>query len=155
MRITENFNGNWLFRHGFDAARAGVVQAGESVRLPHSAIELPYNYFDETDYQKPFTYQKVLDWRADFEGREVSLVFDAAMADSVVYLNGREIIAHKDGYTPFTARLTPRLEISCALARLIVSPFMAMISPVMGSVTGWASVWPFRRLQMSSFLLNL
>ena len=58
-------------------------------------------------------------------------------------------------FTSITARLTPRLEISCALARLIVSPFMAMISPVMGSVTGWASVWPFRRLQMSSFLLNL
>ena len=110
MRITENFNGNWLFRHGFDAAHAGVLQEGETVRLPHSAVELPYNYFDETDYQKPFTYQNVLDWRADFEGREVSLVFDAAMADSVVYLNGKEIIAHKDGYTPFEARLTPHLK---------------------------------------------
>jgi len=109
MRITENFNGNWLFREGFDLARVDTLQDGESVRLPHSAVELPYNYFDETDYQKPFTYQKVLHWREDFEGQEVSLVFDAAMADSVVYLNGREIAAHKDGYTPFEARLTPHL----------------------------------------------
>ena len=109
MRITENFNGNWLFREGFDPARVDTLQDGESVRLPHSAVELPYNYFDETDYQKPFTYQKVLHWREDFEGQEVSLVFDAAMADSVVYLNGREIAAHKDGYTPFEARLTPHL----------------------------------------------
>ena len=31
------------------------------------------------------------------------------MADSVVWLNGVEIIAHKDGYTPFEARLTPHL----------------------------------------------
>ncbi len=31
------------------------------------------------------------------------------MADSVVYLNGEEIIAHKDGYTPFEARLTGKL----------------------------------------------
>jgi beta-galactosidase len=109
MRITENFNGNWLFREGFDPTRVDTMQDGESVRLPHSAVELPYNYFDETDYQRPFTYQKVIDWREDFEGQEVSLVFDAAMADSVVYLNGREIAAHKDGYTPFEARLTPYL----------------------------------------------
>jgi len=109
MRITENFNSNWLFREGFEPTRVDTLQDGERVRLPHSAVELPYNYFDETDYQKPFTYQKVIDWREDFEGQEVSLVFDAAMADSVVYLNGREIAAHKDGYTPFEARLTPHL----------------------------------------------
>jgi beta-galactosidase len=36
-------------------------------------------------------------------------VFDGAMADAVVFLNGEEINAHKDGYTPFTARLTDRL----------------------------------------------
>lgn len=109
MRIIENFNGNWLFRHGFEPARVSALQEGETVRLPHSAIELPYNYFDETEYQKPFTYQKVLAWRPEFEGREVSLVFDAAMADSVVYLNGHQVVAHKDGYTPFEARLTPHL----------------------------------------------
>ncbi|KQU88522.1 beta-D-galactosidase [Ensifer sp. Root31] len=109
MRITENFNADWVFRNGFEPAHVQALQPGETVRLPHSAVELPYNYFDETDYQKPFTYQKRLDWRPEFEGREVSLVFDAAMADSVVYLNGKEIIAHKDGYTPFEARLTPHL----------------------------------------------
>lgn len=109
MRIIENFNGNWLFRHGFEPARVVALQEGETVCLPHSAVELPYNYFDETEYQKPFTYQKVLAWKPEFEGREVSLVFDAAMADSVVYLNGRQITAHKDGYTPFEARLTPHL----------------------------------------------
>ncbi len=109
MRIIENFNGNWLFRHGFEPARVSALQEGETVRLPHNAVELPYNYFDETEYQKPFTYQKILAWRPEFEGREVSLVLDAAMADSVVYLNGREIVAHKDGYTPFEARLTPHL----------------------------------------------
>ncbi|HLP67328.1 MAG TPA: glycoside hydrolase family 2 TIM barrel-domain containing protein [Rhizobium sp.] len=109
MRIIENFNDNWLFRHGFEPARVSALQEGEIVRLPHSAVELPYNYFDETEYQQPFTYQKVLAWRPEFEGREVSLVFDAAMADSIVYVNGHQIVAHKDGYTPFEARLTPHL----------------------------------------------
>ena len=109
MRISESFNGNWVFSEGFGPERINALQAGETVRLPHSAVELPYNYFDETSYQKAFTYQKIIAWRPEFEGREVSIVFDGAMADSVVYLNGVEIIAHKDGYTPFEARLTPHL----------------------------------------------
>lgn len=86
-----------------------MLQAGDPVSLPHNAVELPFNYFDETSYQRAFTYQKVIAWRPDFAGREISIVFDAAMADAVVYLNGEEIIAHKDGYTPFEARLTGRL----------------------------------------------
>jgi beta-galactosidase len=110
MRILETFNRNWTFLAGFEPAFASAGQAGESIQLPHTAVEVPYNYFDETCYQKAFTYQKVVAWEERFEGREVSLVFDGAMADSVVYLNGVEIIAHKDGYTPFEARLTPHLK---------------------------------------------
>lgn len=110
MRRYENFNANWTFQHGFDPAWVNTLQSGETVRLPHTAVELPYNYFDEKLYQRAFTYQKVIAWESGFEGREVSTVFDAAMADSVVTLNGHEIIAHKDGYTPFEARLTPHLK---------------------------------------------
>ncbi|TPP05937.1 glycoside hydrolase family 2 protein [Rhizobium glycinendophyticum] len=110
MRIIETFNKDWTFRAGFEPAFASAAQPGEKVQLPHTAVELPYNYFDEKSYQKAFTYQKVIAWDPHFEGREVSLVFDAAMTDSVVYLNGSEITAHKDGYTPFEARLTPHLK---------------------------------------------
>ncbi|OQP87543.1 beta-D-galactosidase [Rhizobium rhizosphaerae] len=110
MRQMESFNAGWTFRQGFDAAKAGAAQAGETVRLPHSAVELPYNYCDETSYQKAFTYQKVLAYEGRFEGQEVSLVFDGAMADSVVFVNGQQVVAHPDGYTPFEARLTPYLK---------------------------------------------
>lgn len=110
MRIIETFNKDWTFRAGFEPGFASASQPGEMVQLPHTAVELPYNYFDEKSYQEAFTYQKIVAWDPRFEGREVSLVFDAAMADSVVYLNGIEITAHKDGYTPFEARLTPHLK---------------------------------------------
>lgn len=110
MRIIETFNKDWTFRAGFEPGFASASQPGETVQLPHTAVELPYNYFDEKSYQKAFTYQKVIPWEPRFEGKEVSLVFDAAMADSVVYLNGIEITAHKDGYTPFEAWLTPHLK---------------------------------------------
>jgi beta-galactosidase len=110
MRRYETFNGNWIFAEGFAEDRVHELQIGETVRLPHTALELPYNYFDETRYQKAFTYQKVIAWENGFAGKEVSLVFDGSMADNVVYLNGETIIAHKDGYTPFEARLTPHLK---------------------------------------------
>jgi beta-galactosidase len=110
MRSVVSFNDSWLFHEGFEPGFTAELRDGQPVSLPHNAVDLPFNYFDETSYQRAFTYQKVLRWQPDFEGREVSLVFDAAMADAVVYLNGEEIIAHKDGYTPFAARLTGRLQ---------------------------------------------
>ena len=106
MRSLASFNDAWIFHEGFSPDLVGTFREGEAISLPHNAVELPFNYFDETCYQRAFTYQKVLAWQPDFAGREVSLVFDAAMADAVVYLNGKKIIAHKDGYTPFEARLT-------------------------------------------------
>ncbi|TXI00001.1 MAG: glycoside hydrolase family 2 protein [Rhizobium sp.] len=109
MRSVVAFNESWTFHEGFSLADTARPREGARVTLPHTAVELPFNYFDEKSYQRAFTYQKSLDWDKAFAGREVSLVFDAAMADAVVYLNGEEIVAHKDGYTPFEARLTGRL----------------------------------------------
>ncbi|AGS23510.1 glycoside hydrolase family 2 protein [Rhizobium etli] len=109
MRSVVSFNEGWSFHEGFGQRLLENFDAAKPVSLPHTAVELPFNYFDEKSYQRAFTYQKVLRWLPEFEGREVSLVFDAAMADSVVYLNGEEITAHKDGYTPFEARFTGKL----------------------------------------------
>ncbi|MBP1851611.1 glycoside hydrolase family 2 protein [Rhizobium halophytocola] len=110
MRVFQKCNAGWVFRAGFEPGWTSALQAGETVMLPHTAVELPYNYFDETTYQRAFTYQKIIAYDPSFDGREVCLVFDGAMADAVVWLNGAEIVAHKDGYTPFEARLTPHLK---------------------------------------------
>ncbi len=109
MRSLAAFNSGWHFHEGFDDRLKEGFQPGQPVVLPHAAVELPAAYFDEAVYQRPFTYQKVLAWSDAFEGREVSLVFDGAMADATVYLNGAEVAAHPDGYTPFEARLSAHL----------------------------------------------
>ncbi|KQV66307.1 glycoside hydrolase family 2 TIM barrel-domain containing protein [Rhizobium sp. Root1220] len=109
MRSVVSFNESWSFHEGFGQHLLDAFEGHPTISLPHTAVELPFNYFDETSYQRAFTYQKALRWMPEFEGREVSVVFDAAMADAVVYLNGEEIVAHKDGYTPFEARLTGKL----------------------------------------------
>ena len=98
MRMITDFNDGWLF------------DGQLTVRLPHTAVELPFSYFDETAYQRVFTYEKTILADPGWAGREVSLVFDGAMANAKVWLNGVEIAAHADGYTPFQARLTGLLQ---------------------------------------------
>ena len=110
MRRQDRFNDDWMFIEGFDEEATGRLGGGRMVSLPHHAVDLPLNYFDETAYQRAFTYQKPLSWGDEFNGREVSLVFDGAMADAVVYVNGVKVMGHRDGYTPFEVRLTKILD---------------------------------------------
>ena len=109
MRPMVPFNDNWIFHDGFSPALEAAPAPGRAVSLPHNAVDLPFSYFDEKAYQRAFTYQKSFDADPSWAGQEVALLFEGAMADSVVTLNGERIAAHKDGYTPFTARLTGKL----------------------------------------------
>ncbi len=110
MGARENVNDGWVFHEGFSEALTRASAAGAAVTLPHNAVDLPLSYFDEKTFQRAFCYQKTLSWRPEFAGKEISLRFDGAMADAVVYCNGEKIVAHPDGYTPFSARLTGRLK---------------------------------------------
>jgi beta-galactosidase len=109
MRSETACNDSWTFQEGFEAAWTTAPMGGMAVELPHSAVELPMSYFDERSYQRAFTYQRVVSWEDRFEGQEVHLHFEGAMADAVVWLNGEEVARHRDGFTPFEARLTGRL----------------------------------------------
>ena len=101
-----SLNTGWQFHSTFSDALITQSMPGTPVRLPHNAVDLEMNYFDERSYQKPFTYQYILNWQPAFEGKELALRFDGAMADAVVWINGQQVAQHRDGYTPFEARLT-------------------------------------------------
>ncbi len=102
-------NTGWVFHNGFDPAWITLPLPGPTVRLPHNAVDLPWNYGDERSYQRPFTYQRILHWEPHFEGREVVLCFEGVLAGSKVWINGHQVADHPDGYTPFEARLTDHL----------------------------------------------
>ncbi|MEP3428310.1 MAG: glycoside hydrolase family 2 TIM barrel-domain containing protein [Roseibium sp.] len=106
MPKLQDFCVGWTFLAEFEPETVGSLLAGETVNLPHTAVELPFDYFDENDYQKQFTYQRKLEWADEFAGKEISLVFDGAMANSRVFVNGKFAGGHADGYTPFEIRLT-------------------------------------------------
>ena len=98
MRSVTSFNQGWVFENG------------QPVTLPHTAVELPFSYFDERSYQRVFTYSKTFAADPAWGDDEIVVHFEGAMANAKVALNGVEIAAHKDGYTPFEARLTGRLK---------------------------------------------
>lgn len=94
MPILRNFCSDWTFKPEFEDAWATRPIDGTTITLPHNAVDLPFDYFDEQDYQKKFTYQIHIDWSPDFAGKELSLVFDGAMANSQVYIDGHHVGGH-------------------------------------------------------------
>ena len=95
-----------MFHNEFSELHRNQLLNGKSVRLPHNAVDLPLNYFDESVYFQQFCYQNILHCDAATLQKEVHLLFDAAMADTELFVNGERVLAHRDGYTPFEARIT-------------------------------------------------
>lgn len=78
----------------------------ETVNIPHTNKEIPYNYFDEKMYQFVSCYRKTVTLKKeDLEGR-LLLHFEGAANYSKVYINGEFIGEHKGGYTPFSFDIT-------------------------------------------------
>ena len=78
MRSVTTFNDGWLF------------EGKEVVTLPHTAVELPFAYFDETAYQRPFTYSKTF-------GNDRSFVVHGADAGFGLYKEGLWVIKSLEG----------------------------------------------------------
>ncbi len=119
MRTRTLTNSGWIFRAGFDPAWITLPLPNTTVRVPHMPTPLPWNYGDEASYQQGFTYQRILHWDDAYEGREVVLCFEGAMAGTKVWCNGQLVADHADGYTPFEARLTPHLDQSENLITIV------------------------------------
>ena len=120
MRSIRSFNNGWTFavRRKGDNDRSGWDNF--PVTLPHNAVEIPLNYFDETDWWKRFVYHREFRFQPEFNHRSVSLVFDGVMANSVIYLNGKRIFSHRDGYTGFEVSLNEHLARGTNHVRVVV-----------------------------------
>ncbi|MCY4447165.1 MAG: hypothetical protein OXC02_12000, partial [Rhodobacteraceae bacterium] len=63
MPILKSINDHWQF---FDSGAPELINEqsiGKLVSLPHNAVDIPLNYFDETAWQKNFCYQKIIEWK--------------------------------------------------------------------------------------------
>ena len=96
------FNNDWLFTENFDAGFDEAV----SIRLPHTAKEIPYNYINCRDYQMVCGYRKIFTAPCDWRGKKLILRFDGAAHEATVFCNGERVGYHACGYTAFCVDIT-------------------------------------------------
>lgn len=109
MRQIKFINSNWLYRAEFkEEYIKGNINDNDftKIDIPHTNIELPYNYFDEREYQFISCYVKKLNLDSTNKGKKVYVDFEGVMIACDVYLNGNHITSHKGGYTPFSADIS-------------------------------------------------
>lgn len=114
MRTIMHLNNQWFFKPSFNEADLSQLTLDDSfvpVRLPHTVVETPLNYFDETLYQIHSCYKMKLPSLdgVDLMNQEVVLKFEGVMTYSEIFVNGRLATTHKGGYTPFEVVLNPFL----------------------------------------------
>ena len=76
------------------------------VRFPHTCKELPYNYFDENEYQMVCGYRRTLRVEEAWKGKTMLFTCEGAGHHTTLYINGQEVYTHACGYTGFTVDIT-------------------------------------------------
>ncbi|MBF9014798.1 MULTISPECIES: glycoside hydrolase family 2 TIM barrel-domain containing protein [unclassified Oceanispirochaeta] len=113
MRTELSLNRNWLYTPDFSKEYLKSeykAEGWESVGLPHTNKEIPYNGFDEKDYQFISTYMQDMILPPYREGEKIYMDFQGVMTAAEVWVNGQMAGEHKGGYTPFSIELTPFAE---------------------------------------------
>jgi beta-galactosidase len=113
-----NFDANWRFYKGSadGAEKPGFDDSNwKLLRLPHDwAIEGPFDEkLNPSTGALPISgtgwYRKSFLLPQSAQGRVFTIVFDGAMANSTVWLNGEELGGRPYGYSSFFFNLTPHL----------------------------------------------
>lgn len=103
-------NRAWTYQERFDdTCVTEAIAGGTLVDVPHTVTELPYNYFDESLYQKCVCYQRKIPYEAAMANKRVFIVFEGVAHYAKVYLNGTLLCEHASGYTAFEVELTDAL----------------------------------------------
>ncbi|HSX52007.1 MAG TPA: glycoside hydrolase family 2 TIM barrel-domain containing protein, partial [Cellvibrio sp.] len=77
-------------------------------QIPHTPNIEPLVVTDQ--FQGDAWYKKTITTDASWQGKQISLKFEAAMNVAEVWLNGEKLVTHVGGYLPFTVNLTEKLK---------------------------------------------
>ena len=97
---------HWEFTPCWSDAFGSGEGKGTAVRLPHTVREIPQHYADHESYQMVCGYRRKLDLGPELAGKHLFLQFDGAAHIATVYINGKELAAHRTGYTGFRVEIT-------------------------------------------------
>ncbi len=79
------------------------------VRLPHTCKELPYNCFDENEYQMVCGYRRIIRVQEAWKGKTLLFTCEGAGHQTELYINGQMVYTHSCGYTAFTVDVSKYL----------------------------------------------
>ena len=122
MRTFINLNYDWDFIPNFkkEYLNQKTISKSSKVSIPHTMKELPFNYFNEEDYQFVGTYSKVLDITETMKSSNLIVHFEGVMNICKVYLNGELVVIHEGGYTPFDVDITESSNVGDNVLQVIV-----------------------------------
>ncbi|MBB6481249.1 glycoside hydrolase family 2 protein [Spirochaeta isovalerica] len=112
MKRREPINFGWKYKADFREEYLSPAYDDtdfDNVEIPHSNIEIPYNYFDEKIYQFESCYRRKLHIDSLKRDERVYIHFEGIMTYARVFLNGVFLGEHKGGYTGFRIDLTDAL----------------------------------------------
>lgn len=104
MKNGQLLNLNWKFRRDFDPGYLALESYDqfETVHLPHTVKEIPYDSFDEFCFCGLSTYVRGLELPPRDDGRRTLVEFEGVANYYELYVNGEKVAEHKGAYS--TAR---------------------------------------------------
>lgn len=109
--MKQSLNFNWRFISNFkDSYLKEDLKEYEIINIPHTIKEVPYNYFDEKEYQQIVTYEKRFDVSYDISNQIHILRFDAFMVKADIYLNDIYLGKFVSLYIPVEIEVTQYLK---------------------------------------------
>lgn len=115
-RAWQNLNGEWQF--AIDNPRSGLEKGWHTgVEFP-SRIIVPFcpesklSGIGEKDFMDAVWYRRIFRVDDAPRGQRLLLHFGAVDYDARVWVNGREVVRHRGGYTPFFADITDSVDMN-------------------------------------------
>jgi len=80
----------------------------QEVDIPHSMVELPFQYFDDTIASTVGWYRKRIDIAECDAAHRLFLRFEAVATSACIYIEGLAAGTHEGAFTPFEIEIPPR-----------------------------------------------
>ncbi len=109
MQTRYYLNDNWKFCEEYVEEMTNITYDDSKmvdVRIPHTCKELPYHYFDESEYQMLCGYRKMVWIPQEWQEKVILVNFEGVAHDCEVYVNEKKAGEHHCGYTAFTIDIT-------------------------------------------------
>lgn len=109
MREIINLNYNWLFNNEFYDEYIkdyNNVSGFELVDIPHNAVDISYNYFNESSLLIDCTYKKEIYIKDEWIDKNLVLQFEGISNISNIFINDEFVMTHKGAYTAFSCNIT-------------------------------------------------